>query len=246
MSTTQQQNAANKERRTQLAFGIKLHEWLVAGMLGVASGLATSAGKVHELFYDDVHDATAFENHFRGKSEEQWKDIVEKEFDPQIIEQRLKNLIKTTHFEDLPTAEEWNEQIAREKAQRLAERPIGRQERLNKVSLAEFREQYPGNEAKAGQEYRSELRKVKHAINSDFEDYALKWRGISKNPIIGTINKLETLSPRSMSRLAMNAGIGATIGAVMTVGFFNGVATRDKIDKIADKTGADRDAVASR
>mgnify|MGYP000851654970 CR=1 FL=1 len=67
-----------------------------------------------------------------------------------------------------------------------------------------------------------------------FDDLAFKQRGVRKNPILGTIDRFFTLSPRSKNSLYFNTTVGVIVGAAMTLSFFNGVATRDKIERIED------------
>ncbi len=162
-----------KPKRKDFAFGISLAEWLTAAGLGIASGLATSAAAVSNLFHEDIRDATAFKKHF---------------------DSRLKRLdaIQLKNYET--PVQYWTATIAE---------------------------------------------KVK--FHGELKQLESKFRGVSNAPIVGTIDRFRTLSPRSKQRLYFNGAVGTVVGAAMALSFFNGVATRDKIDKIAEVTGADKE-----
>ncbi len=95
------------------------------------------------------------------------------------------------------------------------------------------------SEGKTKVDYQRAIRNEKKRLATEFADIALLRRGISKNPIIGTIDRFQLMSPNSKRELYFNGAVGAAIGAAMTLGFFNGVATRDKIERIEDAVGAD-------
>ena len=90
-------------------------------------------------------------------------------------------------------------------------------------------------------DYHKAISAEKKLLNTEFNETALLRRGISKNPIVGSIDRFKLLSPNSKRELYFAGAVGAAVGAAVTLGFFNGVATRDKIDKISTATGADRE-----
>ncbi|MBX9726372.1 MAG: hypothetical protein K2X09_03825 [Rickettsiales bacterium] len=139
---------------------------MISVFLGTASGLATAANSVRNLFHDDIKDATAFEK----------------------------------HFED-------------------------RQRRLDAIELKNY--------SKASDYWKASI-KEKVEIQDELNDLAHQFRGVRKGGIFGTLDRFQTLSPRSRGQLYFNGTVGAVIGAAMTLSFFNGVATRDKIDKIGE------------
>lgn len=90
------------------------------------------------------------------------------------------------------------------------------------------------------EDYWSAIRKEKQAIAKEYDSLVFKLRKVRSAPILETIDRYNNLSPNSKKALYFNGAVGAFIGAAMTLSFFNGVATRDKIDKIAEATGADK------
>ena len=60
-----------------------------------------------------------------------------------------------------------------------------------------------------------------------------KW-GIGDGFVIDTVKRFKVLSDRSRKVIAFSGGVGAVLGAAMALSFFNGVATRDRIEKIED------------
>ena len=95
------------------------------------------------------------------------------------------------------------------------------------------------SEGKTKADYQRAINAAKKDLGAEFSEIALKRRGISKNPILGTIDRFQLMSPNSKRELYFNGAVGAAVGAAMTLGFFNGVATRDKIERIEDAVGAD-------
>lgn len=69
---------------------------------------------------------------------------------------------------------------------------------------------------------------------AEYDELAWHTRKVRKNPILGTIDRFHGLSPRSKGSIYFSAFFGTAIGSAMVLSFFNGVATRDKIDKIED------------
>lgn len=167
--TSQHQNTKRKD----FAFGISLKEFVISIFLGTASGLATAANSIRNLFHDDIKDATAFQNHFDS-----------------------------------------------------------RQSRLDAIEYHNF--------SKPSEYWKASI-KEKVAIQDELNDLAHEFRGVRKDAIFGTLDRFQTLSPRSRGQLYFNGTVGAVIGAAMTLSFFNGVATRDKIDKIVDAVTSDKE-----
>lgn len=159
--------------RKDFAFGISFSEFVISLILGTASGLATAANRVRELFHDDAHEATAFKKHFATRAD-----------------------------------------------------------RLDRIELKNF---------KSPLEYWKATTEEKRLIADEYDALALKFRGVRKSPILGTLDRFQTLSPRSKGNLYFSGAVGAVVGAALTLGFFNGVATRDKIDKIGDAVNADKE-----
>jgi hypothetical protein len=90
-------------------------------------------------------------------------------------------------------------------------------------------------------DYHHAIHKEKLALRKEFNDIAHISRGISRNPIMASVDKFKLLGQNSKREFYFNGAVGAAIGAAMTLSFFNGVATRDKIDKIGDAVGASKE-----
>ncbi len=86
--------------------------------------------------------------------------------------------------------------------------------------------------------YSKAVSEKKHYFDTELRKALAEKRGIRKNPILGTFDRLSQLSSTSKSKLLFNTGVGAAVGAAMTLSFFNGVATRDRIERIEDAVTA--------
>lgn len=92
---------------------------------------------------------------------------------------------------------------------------------------------------KTKNDYHSAIHREKKLLREEFNEIANYRRGISKNPILGGIDKFKLLGENSKRELYFKGAVGAVVGSALTLGFFNGVATRDKIERIEDAVGAD-------
>ena len=250
MSDKQQQQPAAQahpahKEKTGTAFGIKVHEWLIAVGLGAISGTFTSTRKINDLFKEDAEKATAFKGHFGGYTEKQWHGFVDRKFE--VL--RLNHNKATGENIDRET---WLAQHEGEITELKANIKKGIKERLDDIDFRKYLQ-----EGKTPKEYRAAIRDEKKLIADDFAEVAELYRGVRRVPTVekighlahlvhpnrffSTLDKFETFSERSMGEIAFNGAVGAAIGAAMTVSFFNGLATRDRIDKIATQTGADSD-----
>lgn len=109
-----------------------------------------------------------------------------------------------------------------------------RAERLDAIDLQEMLAA-----GKTKNDYHRAIHLEKRALREEFNEIAQFRRGISKNPIIGGIDKFKLLGQNSKRDLYFKGAVGSVFGAAVTLGFFNGVATRDKIERIEDAVGAD-------
>lgn len=94
-------------------------------------------------------------------------------------------------------------------------------------------------EGKTKRDYHCAINLEKKALSKEFNSIAQSSRGIHANRILGTIDKFKLLGENSKHELYFKGAVGAAVGAAVTLGFFNGVATRDKIERIEDAVGAD-------
>lgn len=78
-------------------------------------------------------------------------------------------------------------------------------------------------------------------IAEEYDALVFKHHGVRKGMFLGALDRYQNLSPHSRTNLYFHGAVGAVLGTAMTLSFFNGVATRDKIDRIASATGADRE-----
>lgn len=92
---------------------------------------------------------------------------------------------------------------------------------------------------KTKNDYHKAIHAEKKLLNEEFKEIALHRRGVSKNPILGSIDKFKLLGQNSKRELYFASAVGVVVGAALTLSFFNGVATRDKIERIEDAVGAD-------
>ena len=111
------------------------------------------------------------------------------------------------------------------------------EERTKRLDAIDLQTMLKAGKTKA--DYHTAISDAKRTISAEFSDIALLRRGVSKNPIIGSIDRFKLLSPNSKRELYFAGAVGAAVGAALTLGFFNGVATRDKIERIEDAVGAD-------
>jgi hypothetical protein len=86
----------------------------------------------------------------------------------------------------------------------------------------------------------AKIRSMKAENAEEFAKVVLEKRGVEDSMIKGTWQRLQTLSPRSNKALAFNTTIATVLGTAMALSFFNGLATRDKIERIEEVTGADK------
>ena len=107
---------------------------------------------------------------------------------------------------------------------------------LDKIALVDYKmaDGTPDPDA-----YDRAISAEKRLHNAELNELELKYRHIRPNIFLGTLDRYKKLSPDSKKALRFNGAVGAVVGAAMTLSFFNSVATRRKIDQIAEKTGAD-------
>lgn len=72
--------------------------------------------------------------------------------------------------------------------------------------------------------------------------WAKEYRGVEDSLIKGTWQRARIHSPRSKASIIFNGLIGTAVGAGMMLSFFNGVATRAKIEKIEEAVTAKVDS----
>jgi hypothetical protein len=106
-----------------------------------------------------------------------------------------------------------------------------RADRLDKIKLKDFNSKYDYWKATAAE---------KRLIADEYDILALQLRGVRKNMFTGTLDRISSLSPRDKGGVYFNGAVASFIGAAMVLSFFNGVATRDKIDKIGDAVNSDK------
>lgn len=94
------------------------------------------------------------------------------------------------------------------------------------------------NPGENGRSFRLRIaaQKVEHA--KEYDALVQKHWLIEDGFLNGVTQRWESLSGRSKTNIRMNFVLGSIIGAAMTVSFFNGLATRDEIDKIEDHINA--------
>ncbi len=109
--------------------------------------------------------------------------------------------------------------------------------RLKRLDAIDLQDMLAAGKTK--NDYHSAIHREKKLLREEFNEIAHFRRGVSKNPILGSIDKFKLLGQNSKRELYFKGGVGAVIGSAVTLGFFNGVATRDKIERIEDAVGAD-------
>lgn len=86
--------------------------------------------------------------------------------------------------------------------------------------------------------YAEKVREIKQTSDGKLEKALFEKRAIRQNLILGTYDRFTQLSKSSRGKLYFNTTAGALVGAAMTLSFFNGVATRDRIERIEDAVTA--------
>lgn len=76
--------------------------------------------------------------------------------------------------------------------------------------------------------------------------WATEYRGVRNSTIMGTIDRYRTFGSKTKTTIAFNAVLGVAVGAGAMLSFFNGVATRDKIELIEDAVNEKQNEAASR
>lgn len=113
---------------------------------------------------------------------------------------------------------------------------------LSKIKFSDVKYQELG--IKAFPTFVKDLLDLKRKQFKEVAEWAYKYRGVEDSWIKGTIQRFQVQSLRSRANIIFSAVIGATVGAGMTLSFFNGVATRDKIERIQDATADLKDMMA--
>jgi len=109
--------------------------------------------------------------------------------------------------------------------------------RARRLDAIDLQDMLAAGKTKA--DYQRAIHQEKKLLHAEFNEIAEFRRGVSRNPIIGTIDKFKLLGKNSKHKLYFQGAMGAVVGSAVTLGFFNGVATRDKIERIEDAVGAD-------
>ncbi|MFZ4542151.1 MAG: hypothetical protein ACOYNL_10220 [Rickettsiales bacterium] len=97
---------------------------------------------------------------------------------------------------------------------------------LSKNSLA--------NSGMPFKEWAKGIRKLKRTQAEGIAEEINKRWGVGDGLVVDTFRRISVLSNRSRNTIAFNGSVGAVLGAAMALSFFNGVATRDRIERIED------------
>lgn len=98
---------------------------------------------------------------------------------------------------------------------------------------------------KAFKEFSVKIQNKKKEQAELLEQRIKELRGVRKSIIGGTLDRAALMSKRSVKDIIFNTTIGAAVGAALTLGFFNGIATRDKIERIDNAVEPELNAIKS-
>lgn len=83
-------------------------------------------------------------------------------------------------------------------------------------------------------EFAKDYRRIKRDNAKSIATKIKETWGIGDGILLDTVKRYKVLSDRSRNMIGFSGAVGAVLGAAMTLSFFNGVATRDRIERIED------------